>query len=119
MAQHEDLSLLLVAQPGFSTSRDGSGIPRRMSLSHRRHLHEKLGRNRADTPARLGERYRIGSMSADGSATPSKVGDSAQISKSLALEAVEKRPMDLIDYCNAALAKPFRWTWAGKPLRAA
>lgn len=35
------------------------------------------------------------------------------------LEALEKRLMDFIDYFNAVLAKPFRWTYAGKPLRAA
>ena len=34
------------------------------------------------------------------------------------LEALEKRLFDFIDYFNAVLAKPFRWTCAGKPLRA-
>ena len=35
------------------------------------------------------------------------------------LEALEKRLAAFIDYFNAVLAKPFRWTYAGKPLRAA
>ena len=35
------------------------------------------------------------------------------------LEALEKRLKDFIEYFNAVLAKPFRWTYAGKPLRAA
>ena len=35
------------------------------------------------------------------------------------LEALEKRLTDFIEYFNAVLAKPFRWTYAGKPLRAA
>ena len=35
------------------------------------------------------------------------------------LDALEKRLMDFIEYFNAVLAKPFRWTYAGKPLRAA
>lgn len=26
------------------------------------------------------------------------------------------RIMDFIDYCNATLAKPFKWTYQGKPL---
>jgi len=34
------------------------------------------------------------------------------------LEALEKRLLDFIEYFNAVLAKPFRWTYAGKPLRA-
>jgi len=34
------------------------------------------------------------------------------------LEALKKRLTDFIDYFNAVLAKPFRWTYAGKPLRA-
>jgi transposase len=34
------------------------------------------------------------------------------------LEALRKRLLDFIDYFNAVLAKPFRWTYAGKPLRA-
>jgi transposase len=34
------------------------------------------------------------------------------------LEALEKRLLDFIEYFNAILAKPFRWTYAGKPLRA-
>ena len=36
----------------------------------------------------------------------------------VSLEALEKRLVDFIDYFNAVLAKPFRWTYAGKPLRA-
>jgi hypothetical protein len=35
------------------------------------------------------------------------------------LEALERRLTDFIDYFNAVLAKPFRWTYAGKPLQAA
>ena len=35
------------------------------------------------------------------------------------LEALEERLRDFIEYFNAILAKPFRWTYAGKPLRAA
>ena len=35
------------------------------------------------------------------------------------LEALEKRLTDFIEYFNAVLAKPFRWTYAGKPLRVA
>ena len=35
------------------------------------------------------------------------------------LEALEKRLTDFIDYFNAVLAKPVRWTYAGKPLRVA
>lgn len=35
------------------------------------------------------------------------------------LEALERRLMDFIEYFNAVLAKPFRWTYAGKPLRVA
>lgn len=35
------------------------------------------------------------------------------------LEALEKRLTEFIDYFNTVLAKPFRWTYAGKPLRAA
>jgi len=35
------------------------------------------------------------------------------------LEALERRLVAFIDYFNAVLAKPFRWTYAGKPLRAA
>jgi len=35
------------------------------------------------------------------------------------LDALEKRLTDFIEYFNAVLAKPFRWTYAGKPLRAA
>ena len=33
------------------------------------------------------------------------------------MEALEKRLSDFIEYFNAVLAKPFRWTYAGKPLR--
>ncbi len=33
------------------------------------------------------------------------------------LEALRKRLVEFIDYFNAVLAKPFRWTYAGKPLR--
>ena len=35
------------------------------------------------------------------------------------LEALERRLREFIEYFNAVLAKPFRWTYAGKPLRAA
>ena len=35
------------------------------------------------------------------------------------LESLEQRLIDFIDYFNVVLAKPFRWTYAGKPLRAA
>lgn len=35
------------------------------------------------------------------------------------IKALEQRLIDFIDYFNAVLAKPFRWTYAGKPLRAA
>ncbi len=35
------------------------------------------------------------------------------------LEALEERLTDFIKYFNTVLAKPFRWTYAGKPLRAA
>ncbi len=34
------------------------------------------------------------------------------------LESLEKRLIEFIDYFNAVLAKPFRWTYAGKPLHA-
>jgi len=34
------------------------------------------------------------------------------------IDALEKRLTDFIKYFNAVLAKPFRWTYAGKPLRA-
>lgn len=34
------------------------------------------------------------------------------------LKSLEQRLIDFIDYFNAILAKPFRWTYAGKPLRA-
>jgi len=34
------------------------------------------------------------------------------------LEALEKRLLAFIEYFNTVLAKPFRWTYAGKPLRA-
>ena len=33
------------------------------------------------------------------------------------IDALEKRLTDFIKYFNAVLAKPFRWTYAGKPLR--
>ena len=36
----------------------------------------------------------------------------------VSIEALEKRLIDFINYFNAVLAKPFRWTYAGKPLRA-
>lgn len=35
------------------------------------------------------------------------------------MAAPEHRLRDFIEYFDAALAKPFRWTYAGKPLRAA
>jgi len=35
------------------------------------------------------------------------------------LQELEQRLIDFIDYFNTVLAKPFRWTYAGKPLRAA
>jgi hypothetical protein len=35
------------------------------------------------------------------------------------LESLEQRLIDFIDYFNVVLAKPFHWTYAGKPLRAA
>jgi transposase len=35
------------------------------------------------------------------------------------LQALEQRLLAFIDYFNAVLAKPFRWTYAGKPLQAA
>lgn len=35
------------------------------------------------------------------------------------LEALNKRLTEFIEYFNAVLAKPFRWTYAGKPLRGA
>ena len=31
-------------------------------------------------------------------------------------DQLEARPRDFIAYFNAVLAKPFRWTYAGKPL---
>lgn len=34
------------------------------------------------------------------------------------LESLEKRLIEFIEYFNVVLAKPFRWTYAGKPLRA-
>ncbi len=34
------------------------------------------------------------------------------------LEALEQRLREFIDYFNAVLAKPFKWTYAGKPLHA-
>jgi transposase len=37
----------------------------------------------------------------------------------ISLEALEQRLTDFIDYFNAVLAKPFKWTYAGKPLQAA
>ena len=33
--------------------------------------------------------------------------------------SLKQRLTDFIDYFNAVLAKPFRWTYAGKPLYAA
>lgn len=35
------------------------------------------------------------------------------------LEALERRLTEFIEYFNTVLAKPFRWTYAGKPLRTA
>ena len=35
------------------------------------------------------------------------------------LESLKQRLIDFIDYFNVVLAKPFRWTYAGKPLHAA
>lgn len=35
------------------------------------------------------------------------------------LDALERRLIEFIDYFNAVLAKPFRWTYAGKPLQGA
>jgi transposase len=35
------------------------------------------------------------------------------------LDALRQRLEDFIEYFNSVLAKPFRWTYAGKPLRAA
>ncbi len=35
------------------------------------------------------------------------------------IESLKQRLTDFIDYFNAVLAKPFRWTYAGKPLHAA
>lgn len=35
------------------------------------------------------------------------------------LESLRQRLVEFIDYFNAVLAKPFRWTYAGKPLHAA
>jgi transposase len=35
------------------------------------------------------------------------------------LDALQQRLTDFIKYFNSVLAKPFRWTYAGKPLRAA
>ena len=34
------------------------------------------------------------------------------------LQALQQRLVEFIDYFNAVLAKPFKWTYAGKPLRA-
>ena len=34
------------------------------------------------------------------------------------LEDLEKRLQDFIEYFNKVLAKPFKWTYAGKPLHA-
>jgi len=36
----------------------------------------------------------------------------------VSLDALKQRLVDFIGYFNAVLAKPFRWTYAGKPLRA-
>ncbi|MCP4410339.1 MAG: IS630 family transposase [Gammaproteobacteria bacterium] len=33
-------------------------------------------------------------------------------------EELKQRPIDFIDYFNATMAKPFKWTYAGKPLAA-
>lgn len=35
------------------------------------------------------------------------------------LDDLKRRVLGFIDYFNAVLAKPFRWTYAGKPLRSA
>jgi transposase len=35
------------------------------------------------------------------------------------LESLKQRLIEFIDYFNVVLAKPFRWTYAGKPLHAA
>ena len=35
------------------------------------------------------------------------------------IDSLKQRLTDFIDYFNAVLAKPFRWTYAGKPLHAA
>ena len=35
------------------------------------------------------------------------------------IDSLKQRLTDFIDYFNAVLAKPFRWTYAGKPLYAA
>lgn len=35
------------------------------------------------------------------------------------IEALERRLIDFMAYFNTVLAKPFRWTYAGKPLRGA
>lgn len=37
----------------------------------------------------------------------------------VSLDDLKQRVLNFIDYFNAVLAKPFRWTYAGKPLRAA
>jgi len=34
------------------------------------------------------------------------------------LEALSKRVLDFIDYFNTVLAKPFKWTYTGRPLQA-
>jgi hypothetical protein len=34
------------------------------------------------------------------------------------LEMLSKRVLDFIDYFNTVLAKPFKWTYTGRPLRA-
>jgi transposase len=34
------------------------------------------------------------------------------------LESLEQRLLDFIDYFNVVLAKPFRWTYTGRPLQA-
>ena len=36
----------------------------------------------------------------------------------VSLDELRQRLLDFIDYFNAILAKPFRWTYAGKPLQA-
>ena len=33
------------------------------------------------------------------------------------IEALKQRLLDFINYFNAVLAKPFKWTYAGKPLQ--